>query len=104
MSFGLGQRRREVAVRLAVGATGGQVVGLMMRQGTRPIVVGMLAGLVLAGAFGTIARGMLFGLSPIDPASYAAMIAVLIGSAMLATYLPARRAGRISPASTLRED
>jgi predicted permease len=104
VSFGLGQRRREVAVRLAVGATGGQVVALMMRQGARPIVAGVMTGLVLAGVLGTLARGMLFGLSPIDPASYATMIVVLIGSAALATYLPARRAGGISPASTLRED
>lgn len=104
VSFGLGQRRHEVAVRLAVGATGHQVVALMMRQATRPIVVGMACGLVLALGLGQLAREFLFGVSALDPSAYGAMLVVLASTALLATYLPSRRAARIDPASTLRED
>jgi predicted permease len=104
VSFGLGQRRREVAVRLAMGATGRQVVTLMMRQAATPIVAGTLAGLAIAGVIGQLVRRALFGVSPLDPSAFAGMTLVLMASAALATYLPARRAGRISPAATLRED
>jgi ABC-type antimicrobial peptide transport system permease subunit len=104
VSFGLGQRRREVAVRLAVGATAQQVIALMMRQGIAPIVAGIGAGLAVAGGVAQLARGLLFGVSPLDPSAYGLMIVLIVASAALATYLPARRAGRVSPAATLRED
>lgn len=104
VSFGVGQRRREVAVRLAVGATAQQVVALMMRQGATPIFAGIAAGLVIAGVLARVVRGLLFGVSPLDPLSYAMMIGVLAVSGLLATYLPSRGAARIDPASTLRED
>ena len=104
VSFGVGQRRREIAVRLAIGATAKQVVTLMMRQGGTPIVAGIGAGLAIAVALGQVLRGLLFGVSPLDPIAYAVMIGVLALSGFLATYLPSRRAALIDPAWTLRDD
>ena len=104
VSFGLGQRRREVAVRLAVGATGRQVVALMMRQGTTPIVAGIASGLCLAILIGQLVHSFLFGVSPLDPATYVGMIVTLAACGALATYLPSRGAAAVDPALTLRED
>jgi predicted permease len=104
VSFGLGQRRREVAVRLAVGATGRQVVALMMRQGATPIVAGIASGLGLAVVVGQVVHEFLFGVSPLDPAAYVGMIALLAASGALATYLPSRTAATVDPASTLRDE
>lgn len=104
VSFGLSQRRREIAVRLAIGATGRQVVTLMMRQGATPIIAGTTVGLLVAALLGQLVRGLLFGLSPLDPGTYALMIGVLLTASALATYLPARRAGRVDPALTLRDE
>jgi putative ABC transport system permease protein len=104
VSFGVGQRRRELAVRLAVGSTTRQVVALMMRQGARPIFAGIGAGLVIAAVLARIVRGLLFGVSPLDPIAYVVMFGVLAVSGLVATYVPSRRAARIDPALTLRED
>jgi predicted permease len=104
VSFGVGQRRREVAVRLAVGATAQQVVVLMMRQGGTPIVAGIVVGIALAGVLARLVRGLLFGVSPLDPIAYAVMTGVLALSGVLATYVPSRRAARVDPATTLRDE
>ena len=104
VSFTLGQRRREVAVRLAVGASGAQVVTLMMRQGTTPVIVGVTCGALVAALLGRLLRGFLFGLSPLDPVGYGAMIGVLALTGLLATYLPSRSAASVDPASVLRDD
>ena len=103
VSFGLGQRRQEVAVRLAVGATGAQVVTLMMQQATRPIVIGIGAGLAIAIGIAQVMRGFLYGLSPADPATYALMATVLALTALVATWVPSRRAARVDPATVLRD-
>jgi len=104
VSFGVGQRRREVAVRLAIGATAQQVVALMMRQGSRPIFVGIGTGVLIAAGLAHLVRGLLFGVSPLDPIAYVAMASVLALGGFLATYLPSRGAALIDPASTLRDD
>jgi putative ABC transport system permease protein len=104
VSFGVGQRRREIAVRLAVGASPRQVVTLMMRQGITPVIAGIGAGLALSVAIGFVVRGLLFGVSPLDPIAYVAMVALLALSALLATYVPSRRAAAVDPAWTLRDD
>ncbi len=104
VSFGVGQRRREVAVRLAIGATARQVVALMMRQGVRPILAGIGVGVGIAAVLAHLARGLLFGVSPLDPIAHVAMIGVLVLGGIVATYLPSRRAARVDPAATLRDD
>jgi ABC-type antimicrobial peptide transport system permease subunit len=104
VSFAVGQRRHELAVRLAVGATARDVVTLMMRQGGRPLLIGAGAGIVLAGIVAQVVRKVLYGVSPLDPVAYLAILVLLGGAGVAATYLPSRRAALIDPASTLRDE
>ena len=76
----------------------------MMRQGATPIVAGIASGLCLAVLIGQLVRGLLFGVSPLDPAAYVGMIALLAASGVVATYLPPRTAATVDPASTLRDE
>jgi ABC-type antimicrobial peptide transport system permease subunit len=66
--------------------------------------VGIVAGVAAAGALSGLVKSMLFGLSPLDPITYAAVAAMLIGVGLLASYLPARRASRLEPTQALREE
>jgi predicted permease len=104
VSYTARQREREMAVRLALGAQPARVLALMLRQGMRPVAVGLAIG--LAGAFGVtrIMRSMLYDVSATDPATFVAVAALLAGVALVASYVPSRRASRVQPALTLREE
>ena len=104
VSYTVGQRASEIAVRLALGATPRGVVSLVVRQGARPVVAGIAVGIALAVLVSTALRGLLFGISPVDPLAYTAMAALLVGASLLAMYAPARRASRVDPAAVLRQD
>jgi predicted permease len=104
VSYSVAQRTKEIAVRLALGATQRGVVRLMMRQGSRAVIIGLIAGTVAALGVSRVIASVLFGVSPLDPVAYAATAGVLLGASLVATYAPARRAARVNPASTLRED
>jgi len=95
------RRRREMGIRLALGATPRHVLGLVMRQGLVPVGVGLLAGGLGAIIGARLLASMLFGVGPNDVGVFAAVFAILGGGAALATYLPARRAARVDPAMTL---
>jgi predicted permease len=98
------ERRQEIGVRLALGASR-KHVGLAILHATRSAVAGgLLVGLGLAVAAGIALRGFLFGLSPVDPVSYAIVALVLLASAMVATAIPVRRAVRIAPSTALRAE
>jgi putative ABC transport system permease protein len=97
------QRRREFGIRLALGAESTSVLGLVFRQGLLLAVIGASLGLAGALALGGVLRAQLFGIEPSDPATLATVCAGLIAVALVACYLPARRAVKISPASILRE-
>ncbi|HEX7780683.1 MAG TPA: FtsX-like permease family protein, partial [Vicinamibacterales bacterium] len=98
------QRTREFGIRLALGAESTSVLGLVIRQGLLLAVIGASLGLVGALAMGGVLRAQLFGIEPSDPATLAAVCAALIAVALLACYLPARRAVKINPASILRRE
>jgi putative ABC transport system permease protein len=98
----LSRRTREMGVRMALGAQPREIVALAVRQGARPVVVGMAAGLLLATAGSGVMRGLLFGISPLDPVAYLGTVTFLAAAALVALYLPARRAARVDPAVTLR--
>jgi len=103
LAFSTAQRSREMGVRLALGAMRGDVVRLVVSQGMRLVAWGMAAGLVLAALATRALTPFLFGVSPLDPTAFIVSGAILGGAALLASYLPARRAARADPAASLRQ-
>jgi len=98
------RRRREIGVRLALGARNGEVVGYIFGRGMRLIVIGVIAGLVLSLLATRIFTRLIFGISPTDPVTLIAVSLVLAGAGALACLVPARRAVRIDPIETLRAE
>jgi ABC-type antimicrobial peptide transport system permease subunit len=98
------QRRREIGLRMALGASPGAVQRLVFQQGLRPAAIGIGIGTLGAAALTRLIAKMLFEVRPLDPAAFAAAALVLAGFAALACYLPARRATRVDPLTTLRDD
>jgi putative ABC transport system permease protein len=100
----VGQRTREIGLRLAIGASPADVVWLFVREGAVLILVGMSVGLAGALAAGRWIAALLFGIAPADPVTFAAAVFTLSLMAACATYLPARRAARVDPTEALRAD
>jgi predicted permease len=104
LAFQVAQRSREIGIRLALGATVRGVLGLVLRQGARLALIGAVVGIALALAGTRYLRSFLFGVSPLDPLTFLAVPFVLILVALLASYIPARRAARVTPLEVLRAD
>ncbi|HEX7117853.1 MAG TPA: ABC transporter permease [Longimicrobiales bacterium] len=102
LSYAIARRSHEIGVRIALGATRAEVVLMVLRQGMRPALLGLAAGSAGAFAAARLLRGLLFGIGPADPLTYAATAAVLGAVALGACWLPARRAAAIEPMVTLR--
>jgi putative ABC transport system permease protein len=98
------ERRREIGVRMALGAHGSQVVQLVLRGATRPVLAGLVAGLALSLVVTPLLRRALYGMSPFDPIAYLEIAAILLASSLAATWIPAVRATRVEPAISLRGD
>jgi putative ABC transport system permease protein len=103
-SYSVGQRTREIGLRVALGASRGQVLHLIFREQTKLLLAGL--GIGLAGSLASMhyVSGLLFGVKSGDLASIAISMAVISAAALLAAYLPARRATRLDPMVVLRED
>ena len=104
VAFAVGERRREIGVRMALGARARDVVALFVRRGARLAAIGVAVGLLATAAVTRLLAGMLFGITPMDLATLAGASALLAGVALLASAVPARRAARIDPASALRAE
>jgi putative ABC transport system permease protein len=104
LSYTTSQRTREIGIRMALGATGGGVTGLVMRGGLRLAAIGTGLGLVGAALGSRLLAGMLYGIPRLDPATFLAVAVVAIGAALLAVWLPARRAAGVTPISCLRAE
>ena len=104
MTFSVSRRVREMGIRLALGATAGAVIRMVLRQGAWQIVIGMVIGLLAGSALVRIARAALFQVSPNDPLVTMLVGAVLGGTALLACLVPARRATRVDPVIALRTE
>jgi putative ABC transport system permease protein len=104
MSHATTERTHEIGVRMALGARGADVLGMVMRQGASLAVAGALGGLLGAVAVTRLLRGMLYGVTPLDPLAYVGAGVLLLGAAGLASYLPARRAARLDPVRALRTE
>jgi predicted permease len=100
-SFLVARRTREIGIRLALGASTGQVLWMVLREGLQITAVGLGAGFLLALAAGQMLRSMLFGVSAADPISLGTALVVLTASSLAASYLPARRASAIQPMTAL---
>jgi ABC-type antimicrobial peptide transport system permease subunit len=104
LAYLVGQRRREIGLRLAVGASPADVVWLFVREGAALTLVGVGAGLAGALAAGRWISALLFGVTPADPVTLAIVVCALGAAAACATYVPARRAARVDPSEALRAE
>jgi putative ABC transport system permease protein len=104
VAFLVTQRTREIGIRMALGARAADVVRLVLREGMAPVVLGGAAGMIASLAATRAIRSMLFGVTSLDPISFAAAPILLATVALLACYLPARRATRVDPLAALREE
>ncbi|HEX3557180.1 MAG TPA: ABC transporter permease [Thermoanaerobaculia bacterium] len=104
LSYSVSQRVREIGVRVALGAQGGDVLRLVIRQGMVLALLGIGAGLLLSFGANQVVASILFDTSPTDPLSFAAISALLAGIAAFASYLPARRALDVDPLEALRAE
>ena len=102
ISYSVTQRTREIGIRMALGAARVSVLGLVVGQGFRTAVAGIVVGAIGAALGGRLLQSQLYGVSAFDPLTISAGAAGLLAAALLASYLPARRAVRVDPAVTLR--
>jgi putative ABC transport system permease protein len=103
MAYSVNQRRREIGLRMALGATPGSVLGMVIREGMSLVLAGVLIGFAAAALVGRLLSRMLFGVSASDPLSLGGAALVLSAIALFACYLPARGATRVDPLEALRE-
>ncbi len=103
-SWAVSQRTREIGVRMALGAAPGDVLRLILRAALPPLGIGLAAGTTGALVLGRYLESLLFGVKPNDAITLAVAAGVLAGAALVATYIPARRAARTNPAVTLRSE
>jgi putative ABC transport system permease protein len=102
IAYSVAQRTHEIGVRMALGAGQGSVLGMVIRQGASLALIGILLGLSGAFALTRLLSNLLFGVSSTDPLTFAAVALGLLAVALLASFIPARRATRISPVTALR--
>ena len=102
VSYAVSRRTREIGIRMTLGADGREVMNLMLRQSMRPVLIGGAIGIAGCAAVSWVLSSMLFGISAHDPIAFLFVPAFLIGIALLASYVPARRATRVNPVVALR--
>jgi predicted permease len=102
ISYAVSQRKREIGIRLALGAQGGDVLQMVLTQGAKMALVGVAIGIGAALGLTRLMTSLLFGVTPHDPLTFAAVAGLLIFVALLACYIPARRATRVDPMVALR--
>jgi putative ABC transport system permease protein len=104
ISYGVAARTREFGIRIALGSTPGQVKALVIRNGLKTAIIGLLAGMAGAAALASALRALLYGVAPLDPAVMAAVAGLLLTVALAANYIPAQRATRIDPMEALHQE
>jgi predicted permease len=104
VAYSVERRTQEIGIRMALGASAEKVLALVLRQGSRLAIAGIAIGLGGAAAFVRVLKTMLFGISPLDPLTFAAVAVLLAVAALAASLIPARRAARVNPIHALRHD
>jgi predicted permease len=104
LSYVVAERTREIGVRMALGATASAVRRMVVSQGARVVIIGVVIGVAVALAATRLLGSLLFGVKPVDPIVFAAMSAMMIAIGVLASYMPARRASSVNPIESLRSD
>jgi predicted permease len=102
MAYSVSRRTREIGVRVALGARSRDVLAMVLGQGLRTIVIGLVIGMAGSLALARAVESLLFGVNATDPLTFAGVILLLVAAALLACYLPARRAARVNPIVALR--
>jgi putative ABC transport system permease protein len=102
ISYTVSQRKREIGIRLALGAQSGDVVGMVLRQGAKLALVGVCIGVVAALGLARLMTSLLFGVTAHDPLTFFAVAVLLIFVGLVACYIPARRAMNVDPMVALR--
>jgi putative ABC transport system permease protein len=103
LSYGVNQRRKEIGIRMALGARPGMVLRMVLREAGVVVAVGLAAGVLGAFALTRLMRGLLYEVSAIDPAIYTIVAVLLATAALVASVIPARQAASVDPVSTIRE-
>lgn len=104
LSRAVSERQREIGVRIAVGARPTDVVRLVLSEPGRPVAASLFAGIVAALGSSRVIQSLLYGVRPTDPHTFVLVSVVLIAAALAATVLPALRASRVDPVTSLRAD
>jgi len=104
VAYGVAQRTREFGLRMALGSTPGQLKSLVIRSGIRTALIGLVAGMAGAAALASGLRTLFYGVGPLDPEVMAGVAALLLTVALVANYVPARRATRIDPMEALHNE
>ncbi len=104
MSMGVSQRTREVGVRMALGANAGDVLGMVMKQGSIQLIIGLAVGFLLAAGLSRGLSGILFGVEPWDPLVFLSIAVIMVVCGLAASFIPARRATRVDPVEALRSE
>jgi putative ABC transport system permease protein len=102
MGYSVSRRTREIGVRIALGAKSGDVLKMLLSQGARAVFIGVAIGIAGALALTRAAESLLFGVTATDPLTFGGVTLLLVGAALLACYIPARRATRVDPMIALR--
>ena len=104
MAYLVAQRRREIGIRVALGARRRHIVRLVAGEGLTLVAIGLAIGIAASLTLTRLIGGLLFGVAPTDPVTFAAVVLLLLGVSACATWMPARRAQLVDPVSVLRQD
>ena len=104
IAYAVTQRTREIGIRIALGAEQGALKSMFVRQGLILAAIGVAIGLAVSAGLTQWMKALLYGVTPLDPLTYAAVPAVLLLAVVAASYIPARRATKVDPLNCLRAD